>query len=89
MMLCDADELRGMSDAELEANDIAMADEMAMFSAEYKSHKADLADQFRDYLYSNYMICNGESLVEILEDGDALADFLDLHGLPPDTEINL
>jgi hypothetical protein len=35
------------------------------------------------------MICNGTALIEILESGDALADFLDLNGLPPDTEINL
>ena len=56
---------------------------------EYKEHKADLQKQFSEYLYSNYLICNGTSLIEILESGDALADFLDLHGLPADTEINL
>ncbi|CAB4161290.1 hypothetical protein UFOVP774_44 [uncultured Caudovirales phage] len=56
---------------------------------EYQAHITDLQQQFTDYLYSNYMICNGESLIEILESGDALADFLDLNGLPADTEINL
>lgn len=89
MMLCDADELRGMSDAELEANDIAMADEMAMFSAEYKSHKADLTDQFRDYLYSNYSISNGAQLIAILEQGEALENFLADNDLPEYTQIEL
>jgi hypothetical protein len=56
---------------------------------EYQAHIADLQQQFSDYLYSNYLICNGTALIEILESGDALADFLDLNGLPPDTEINL
>jgi len=56
---------------------------------EYQEHIADLQQQFSDYLYSHYMICNGTALIEILESGDALADFLDLNGLPPDTEINL
>ena len=56
---------------------------------EYQAHIADLQQQFSDYLYSHYMICNGTALIEILESGDALADFLDLNGLPPDTEINL
>ena len=56
---------------------------------EYQAHIADLQQQFSEYLYSNYLICNGTALIEILESGDALADFLDLHGLPPDTEINL
>lgn len=63
--------------------------ELWVYEQERKSHIADLQQQFSDYLYSHYMICNGESLVEILESGDALADFLDLHGLPADTEINL
>ncbi len=56
---------------------------------EYQAHIADLQQQFSEYLYSNYIICNGTALIEILESGDALADFLDLNGLPPDTEINL
>ena len=63
--------------------------ELWVYEQERKAHVADLQQQFSDYLYSNYMICNSESLVEILESGDALADFLDLHGLPADTEINL
>ena len=63
--------------------------EYELWVYEQQAHIADLQQQFSDYLYSHYMICNGESLVEILEDGDALADFLDLHGLPADTEINL
>lgn len=56
---------------------------------EYQAHIADLQKQFSEYLYNNYSICNGTALIELLESGDALADFLDLHGLPADTEINL
>lgn len=56
---------------------------------EYQAHIADLQQQFSDYLYSNYLICNGTALIELLESGDALADFLDLNGLPANTEINL
>lgn len=56
---------------------------------EYLEHKADLQKQFSEYLYSNYSICNGTALIELLESGDALAEFLDLNGLPADTEINL
>ncbi len=56
---------------------------------EYQAHIADLQQQFSEYLYSNYLICNGTALIELLESGDALADFLDLNGLPADTEINL
>lgn len=63
--------------------------ELWVYEQERKRQADDLQQQFSDYLYSHYMICNGKSLVEILESGDALADFLDLNGLPADTEINL
>jgi|LakMenE01Jun11ns_1017448.scaffolds.fasta_scaffold8727429_2 hypothetical protein len=63
--------------------------ELWFYEQEVKEHKADLQKQFSEYLYSNYLICNGTSLIEILESGDALADFLDLNGLDADTEINL
>ena len=63
--------------------------ELWVYEQERKAHKEDLQKQFSEYLYANYMICNSESLVEILESGDALADFLDLNNLPQDTEINL
>lgn len=63
--------------------------ELWVYEQEVKEHKADLQKQFSEYLYANYMICNSESLVEILESGEALADFLDLNNLPQDTEINL
>jgi hypothetical protein len=63
--------------------------ELWVYEQERKAHVADLQQQFSDYLYSHYMICNGTALIEILESGNALADFLDLHGLPADTEINL
>jgi len=82
-------ELNSMSDEEREANDIAQADQMAMFSAEYKSHKQDLASQFHDYLYSNYSIGNGEQLIAILERGEALDNFLADNDLPEYTQIEL
>ena len=63
--------------------------ELWAYEQERKAHVADLQQQFSEYLYANYMICNSESLVEILESGEALADFLDLNNLPQDTEINL
>ena len=63
--------------------------ELWVYEQEVKEHKADLQKQFSEYLYSNYLICNGTALIELLESGDALADFLDLNGLDADTEINL
>ena len=56
---------------------------------ERKQHIADLQAQFTEYLYNNYSIGNGEQLINILEQGDALEAFLDLKGLPEDTEIEI
>jgi hypothetical protein len=56
---------------------------------EYKQHIADLQAQFTEFLYDNYTICNGDQLIHILEQGDALEAFLDLKGLPEDTEIEI
>jgi hypothetical protein len=63
--------------------------ELWVYEQERKQHIGELQDLFSKYIYDNYMVTNGDTLVQILEDGDALADFLDLHGLPADTEINL
>lgn len=63
--------------------------ELWVYEQERKQHIGELQDLFSKYIYDNYMVTNGDTLVQILEDGDALADFLDLNGLPPDTEINL
>jgi hypothetical protein len=59
------------------------------YEAERKQHIADLQAQFTEYLYNNYSIGNGEQLINILEQGDALEAFLDLKGLPEDTEIEI
>jgi hypothetical protein len=59
------------------------------YEAERKQHIADLQAQFTEYLYNNYSIGNGEQLINILEQGDALEAFLDLMGLPEDTEIEI
>jgi len=56
---------------------------------EYKEHIADLQKQFTEFLYNNYTIGNGEQLIHILEQGDALEAFLELKGLPADTEIEI
>lgn len=59
------------------------------YEVERKQHIADLQAQFTEYLYNNYSIGNGEQLINILEQGDALESFLDLMGLPEDTEIEI
>lgn len=59
------------------------------YEVERKQHIADLQAQFTEYLYNNYSIGNGEQLIKILEQGDALEGFLDLMGLPEDTEIEI
>ena len=59
------------------------------YEVERKQHIADLQAQFTEYLYNNYSIGNGEQLINILEQGDALEGFLDLMGLPEDTEIEI
>ena len=59
------------------------------YEVERKQHIADLQAQFTEFLYDNYSIGNGEQLINILEQGDALEAFLDLMGLPEDTEIEI
>ena len=86
-------ELNSMSEEEREANDAAydtqMADMLSMYQAERKAYKIELADKFNDYIYENYTVNNGEQLINILENGQALESFLDYMGLPEDTEIDL
>ena len=59
------------------------------YEVEHKQHIADLQAQFTEFLYNNYSIGNGDQLISILEQGDALEAFLDLKGLPEDTEIEI
>ena len=59
------------------------------YEVERKQHIADLQTQFTEFLYEHYSIGNGEQLIHILEQGDALEAFLDLKGLPEDTEIEI
>ena len=93
-MMTDEDiqaELRSMSEEEREANDAAcdtqMADMLSMYQAEMKAYKIEIADKFRDYLYNNYTIGNGDQLLQAEEDG--IEDFLRENDLPPDMEIEL
>ena len=91
-MMTDEDiqaELNSMTDEEREANDIAFAEQMAMYATEFKAYKAALQQEFTDYIYNNYTIGNNHQLINVLEDGEALDIFLDLKGLPPDTEIDI
>ena len=84
-------ELSSMSEEEREANDAAcdtqMADMLSMYQAEMKAYKIEIADKFRDYLYNNYTIGNGDQLLSAEEDG--IEDFLRENDLPPDMEIEL
>ena len=93
-MMTDEDiqaELNSMSEEEREANDAAcdtqMADMLSMYQAEMKAYKIEIADKFRDYLYNNYTIGNGDQLLQAEEDG--IEDFLRENDLPPDMEIEL
>jgi hypothetical protein len=63
--------------------------ELWVYEQERKEHIADLQKQFTEFLYNNYTIGNGEQLIHILEQGDALEAFLELKGLPADTEIEI
>ena len=84
-------ELNSMSEEEREANDAAydtqMADMLSMYQAEMKAYKIEIADKFREFLYNNYTIGNGDQLLQAEEDG--IEDFLRENDLPPDMEIEL
>ena len=84
-------ELNSMSKEEREANDAAydtqMADMLSMYQAEMKAYKIEIADKFREFLYNNYTIGNGDQLLSAEEDG--IEDFLRENDLPPDMEIEL
>ena len=84
-------ELNSMSEEEKEANDAAcdtqMADMLSMYQAERKAYKIEIADKFREFLYNNYTIGNGDQLLQAEEDG--IEDFLRENDLPPDMEIEL
>ena len=84
-------ELNSMSEEEREANDAAcdtqITDMLSMYQAEKKAYKIEIADKFRDYLYNNYTIGNGDQLLRAEEDG--IEDFLRENDLSPDMEIEL
>ena len=61
----------------------------SLYQAERKAYQIQLANEFNDYIYNNYAVGNGTMLINILENGEALESFLDLKGLPPDTEIDI
>jgi hypothetical protein len=45
------------------------------------------SEMFNDWLYENYMIGNGDTLLNLMEDGDIQSKFLDEAELPEDTEL--
>lgn len=85
------DELRHMSEEDIRKNDEDLAMKLAWYRAEMQaeSTREVLADEFNDYIYENYAVGNGDMLINIIEDGNALANFLEMKGLPPDTEIDI
>ena len=87
MRLDEEGELNSMTDEQREENDAAFNDQLSMYQAEMKAYKIEIADKFRDYLYNNYTIGNGEQLLRAEEDG--IEDFLRENDLPPDMEIEL
>ena len=87
MRLDEEGELNSMSDEQREENDAAFNDQLSMYAAEMKAYKIEIADKFREFLYNNYTIGNGEQLLRAEEDG--IEDFLRENDLPPDMEIEL
>ena len=81
------DDLQNEEDAQINQEEYELWS--LQHQAEFKAYKSELAEKFNDYIYDNYSVANGEQLINILEDGEALDNFLDLMGLPPDTEIDL
>ena len=87
MRLDEEGELNSMSDEQREENDAAFNDQLLMYQAEMKAYKIEIADKFREFLYNNYTIGNGDQLLRAEEDG--IEDFLRENDLPPDMEIEL
>jgi hypothetical protein len=44
-------------------------------------------EAYTKWLYDNHVICNGDMLVNLLEDADLQVRYLREHGLPSDSEI--
>ena len=51
------------------------------------TEEQQLADKFNDWLYENYMIGNGHTLVRLMEDMSVVDRFLKDAGLQADTEL--
>ena len=49
--------------------------------------KQTIADKFDDWLYKNYYIGNGKTLVSLMENPSVVEQFLKDAGLPADTEF--
>ena len=51
------------------------------------TEKQKIANDFDDWLYKNYYIGNGKTLVSLMEDSNVVDKFLKDAGLPADTEF--
>ena len=58
-----------------------------MEDLQQKLDKKILAINFENWLYKNYMIGNGDTLVRLMEDTTVLERFLKDAGLPADKEF--
>ena len=81
------DDLQNEEDAQIKQEEYELWN--SLYQAEKKAYEIQLADEFNDYIYANYTVGNGTMLINIIEDGTALDNFLEMKGLPPDTEIDL
>ena len=54
---------------------------------QYRLEKTTIADKFDDWLYKNYYIGNGKTLVSLMENPSVIEQFLKYAGLTTDMEF--
>ena len=62
-------------------------DEVIAELEQRERNKITITDRFYDWLYKNYSIGNGHTLVNLMEDSTVVDRFLKDAGLPADTEF--
>ena len=68
-------------------SDMQAWNHQAELEHQYKLEKNTIADKFDDWLYKNYFIGNGKTLVMLMENPSVVEQFLKDAGLPADTEF--
>ena len=68
-------------------SDMQAWNHQAELEQQYKLEKNTIADKFDDWLYKNYHIGNGDTLVRLMEDSSVVERFLKDMGLPLDIEF--